>query len=99
MTLFQVLEDQLTPFSRTYLAFTDPDSNDRNIIYNITTPLGQRDGAIVNMDALFLPITVFTQADINARRILYRPSVLEVGHLTRNVTFQFSGEYLKGRLY
>eukprot|EP00057_Strongylocentrotus_purpuratus_P020371 XP_011674845.1 PREDICTED: extracellular matrix protein FRAS1-like [Strongylocentrotus purpuratus] len=85
-----VLEDQLTPFSRTYLAFTDPDSNDRNIIYNITTPLGQGDGNIVNMDAPFLPITIFTQADINARRILYRPSVLEVGHLTRNVTFQFS---------
>ncbi|XP_071508475.1 extracellular matrix organizing protein FRAS1-like [Diadema antillarum] len=83
-------EESVIPILRGNLAFTDPDSNDRNIVYNLTMPLNPLEGIIENMEAPFASITHFTQADINAGKILYRSPSLDAGIGARNFTFHFT---------
>ncbi|XP_071953706.1 extracellular matrix organizing protein FRAS1-like [Antedon mediterranea] len=85
-----VLEGTVTPIDRSNLAFTDPDSPDTLLIYNITVPFAPDQGSIENIDQPEFTIRYFTQADINAQRIVYRPPRRDIGPNTLQFTMTFT---------
>ncbi|CAK8671603.1 unnamed protein product [Clavelina lepadiformis] len=68
-------EGRLTVLHSGYLHYTDEDTPDRDLIYNITRPLPPSFGIIENSDHPFVPISVFTQADVDSNKIIYRPPI------------------------
>ena len=88
----QVLEGQVSPITRSHLAFTDPDSPDPELVYNITQPLLAGQGTIEHLDRqAYSPIDLFTQADLNAEKIVYRPPPIEIGSNAQQYQFYFTG--------
>ncbi|XP_033117888.1 extracellular matrix protein FRAS1-like [Anneissia japonica] len=60
-----VLAGDVTIIDRSNLAFTDEDSPDNLLLYNITIPFATDQGFIENVDQPEFSIRYFTQADIN----------------------------------
>ncbi|XP_070544831.1 extracellular matrix organizing protein FRAS1-like [Ptychodera flava] len=86
-----VFEGEVIPLGHNHLAFYDPDSPDSDLTYNITQPLKINQGTIEHIDRPFTPVKYFTQADVNAQRIVYRPPPFNGGDLeSDDFTFYFS---------
>ncbi|XP_077999737.1 extracellular matrix organizing protein FRAS1-like [Glandiceps talaboti] len=85
-----VFEGEVIPLGRTHLAFYDPDSPDSDLMYNITQPLKANQGTIEHVDRPFVAIKYFTQSDVNAQKIVYRPPPFEPGQDMQHFTFYFS---------
>uniref|UniRef100_A0A8C4NL64 Calx-beta domain-containing protein n=1 Tax=Eptatretus burgeri TaxID=7764 RepID=A0A8C4NL64_EPTBU len=69
----QVFKDQITPLSSRQLAFVDGDSENGNLLYNITFPLPAQSGSIEHADRPHHAVLLFTQADVDSGKIIYRP--------------------------
>ncbi|PIK53992.1 hypothetical protein BSL78_09129, partial [Apostichopus japonicus] len=82
-----VREGEVTPITANLLTYTDPDSVDSTITYNITAPLQSNQGSIEHDDYPFSAIWQFSQADINAGKIIYRPPRIDIG--SQSLTFMF----------
>ena len=89
----QVLEGQISPITRSHLAFTDPDSPDQELVYNITLPLLRGQGTIEHLDRPYSPLELFTQADLNAEKVVYRSPPTEVGSVEQQYQFMFTGKF------
>ncbi|XP_038060993.1 extracellular matrix protein FRAS1-like [Patiria miniata] len=85
--LMRVFEGEISPITNTHLAYTDIDSSDPDLVYNITTSLQVGQGSIEFDDRPFQRVDLFTQADINAEKIVYRPPNIALG--TEPLSFKF----------
>ncbi|KAK7498552.1 hypothetical protein BaRGS_00010212, partial [Batillaria attramentaria] len=84
-----VLENQVVPITSANLAYRDLDTRDRDLVYRLTSLLGDDEGTIEHIDFPLKPVLQFTQADINNNRIIYRPPDQEIGLREKEVSFTF----------
>ncbi|XP_010788510.1 extracellular matrix protein FRAS1-like, partial [Notothenia coriiceps] len=84
------LEDRVTEITPSALSFVDSETPSEKLIYNITKPLPQGQGAIEHVDRPNTPVTHFTQADVNDGKILYRPPPAP-SHLQELYQYSFIG--------
>uniref|UniRef100_UPI00359004A1 extracellular matrix organizing protein FRAS1 isoform X2 n=1 Tax=Myxine glutinosa TaxID=7769 RepID=UPI00359004A1 len=86
----QVFKDQITRLSSSQLAFVDGDSENGNLLYNITFPLPATYGSIEHAGRLHHAVLLFTQADVDSGKIIYRPpsQALVQGYMA----FRFTGD-------
>nr|XP_026692904.1 extracellular matrix protein FRAS1 isoform X2 [Ciona intestinalis] len=88
-------DGRITVLHSGYLHYTDDDTSDRNILYNITRSLPSSFGTIEHADHPYVPITLFSQSDIDSNKIMYRPplgGVRSVEHNTVDRTHKY-GRY------
>nr|XP_039273813.1 extracellular matrix protein FRAS1-like [Styela clava] len=67
-------EDHVTVLHSGYIRYTDEDTPDRDLIYNITKSIPPFFGSIEHADNPLVPITVFTQSEIDSNKIIFRPA-------------------------
>ena len=84
-----MLENQVVPITSSHLAYRDLDTLDRDLVYRLTSLLGEDEGTVEHIDFPFKPVLQFTQQDINNNRILYRPPDQEIGLAEKEVSFSF----------
>ncbi|KAA8592453.1 hypothetical protein FQN60_017908, partial [Etheostoma spectabile] len=84
------LEDRVTEISPSALSFIDSETPSEKLIYNITKPLLQGQGAIEHRDRPNLPVKHFTQADVNNGKLIYRPPQAP-SHLQELYQYSFIG--------
>ncbi|XP_071971616.1 extracellular matrix organizing protein FRAS1 [Engystomops pustulosus] len=84
------LEDRITVIGSHYLSFVDSESPSEKIVYNVTVPLQTSEGTLEHKDRPRVPVRYFTQADINAGNILYRPP-RSAPQLSDIIDFSFTG--------
>ncbi len=100
-----VKEYEQTPFTKKLLRYTDADSEDRFLKYTIidspydtdgNSPFGG--GELVLCEYPDEALNTFTQAQINHRKICYKPPTAELGLTPRIVKFRFKVEDPSGNL-
>ncbi|XP_067106912.1 FRAS1-related extracellular matrix protein 3 isoform X1 [Osmerus mordax] len=98
-----VKEYELTYFSKTFLRYTDLDSDDRDLRYTIIkSPTDTDDnnptllGDIVLTDNPGTVITEFTQAQVNHHKVAYKPPDQELGITPKVAQFTFIVEDTAG---
>ncbi|XP_048248290.1 extracellular matrix organizing protein FRAS1-like isoform X2 [Haliotis rufescens] len=84
-----VLENQIVPVRSDSLLYEDADTSPTDVIYAITTLLGEGEGMLEHIDTPFKPVLRFSQDDVNNNRIIYRPPDTDVGLTVKKVTFSF----------
>ncbi|KAM8885583.1 extracellular matrix organizing protein FRAS1 isoform 1-T2 [Spinachia spinachia] len=67
------LEDQLTAITPSALSFVDSETPSEKLIYNITKPLPQGQGAIEHVERPHAALQLFTQAEVDQGKLVYRP--------------------------
>jgi len=88
---FQVPENELVPLTPASLSFLDQDTGPAGIHYEVTQPLGLRDGSLEHVERPSRNVRRFTQEDVNNNRIIYRPPTSELGFREKDVFFFFTG--------
>ncbi|XP_048099370.1 extracellular matrix protein FRAS1 [Alosa alosa] len=83
-------EDRVTVITPTVLSFVDSETPSDKLIYNITKPLAPSHGVVEHRDRPYSPVRFFTQADVDAGRILYRPPAAPT-HLQELYQYSFTG--------
>ncbi|XP_031426498.1 extracellular matrix protein FRAS1 [Clupea harengus] len=84
------LEDRVTLITPTALSFVDSETPSDKLIYNITKPLAPGHGMVEHRDRPYSPVRSFTQADVDAGKILYRPPTAP-SHLQELYQYSFTG--------
>ncbi|XP_041363241.1 extracellular matrix organizing protein FRAS1-like isoform X2 [Gigantopelta aegis] len=84
-----VLENQIVPITSENLAYVDSDTSPGDLIYRITTLLGEGEGTVENVDLPFQPVLRFSQTDIDSNKIIYRPPDTDIGMQEKDVIFSF----------
>uniref|UniRef100_A0A4W4DQF0 VWFC domain-containing protein n=1 Tax=Electrophorus electricus TaxID=8005 RepID=A0A4W4DQF0_ELEEL len=84
------LEDRVTLITPSALSFTDSETPSSKLIYNITKPLAPGLGTLEHGDRPYSHVRVFTQADVDAGRISYRPPPAP-SHLQELYQYSFTG--------
>ncbi|XP_077984509.1 extracellular matrix protein 3-like [Glandiceps talaboti] len=92
-----VNEFQLTEIKKKFLRYTDLDSDDRELKFTVTSPPFDSDlnsplpaGEVVLFEDPDIPVTMFSQAQINHLKIGYKPPSIELGITPRVIQFIFS---------
>lgn len=95
----EVNEFEITDFKRRILRYTDDDTDDRKLRYYITTPPFDTDGNtpldagfVAECEDIEVPLTNFTQAQVNHRKICYSPPTGELGVIPRIIQFVYDVE-------
>ncbi|XP_051540724.1 extracellular matrix organizing protein FRAS1-like [Myxocyprinus asiaticus] len=84
------LEDRVTVISSSALSFTDSETPSDKLVYNITKPLTSGHGAVEHRDRPYHHVRLFTQADVNSGKIIYRPPQAP-SHLQELYQYTFTG--------
>uniref|UniRef100_H3DK22 Fras1 related extracellular matrix 3 n=1 Tax=Tetraodon nigroviridis TaxID=99883 RepID=H3DK22_TETNG len=91
-----VKEYELTPLKKTFLCYSDLDSDDRDLKYTIIKSPTDTDennpvplGEIVLTDSPDTIITEFTQAQVNHHKVAYKPPDQELGITPKVAQFTF----------
>uniref|UniRef100_A0A8C6YA37 VWFC domain-containing protein n=1 Tax=Naja naja TaxID=35670 RepID=A0A8C6YA37_NAJNA len=84
------LEDRVTPIQPHQLSFVNSQTPSEEITYNLTVPLPPNQGMVEHRDKPFIPVTTFTQMDINNGKIVYRPPTAGP-HIRELMEFSFTG--------
>uniref|UniRef100_A0A8C1C520 Fraser extracellular matrix complex subunit 1 n=1 Tax=Cyprinus carpio carpio TaxID=630221 RepID=A0A8C1C520_CYPCA len=67
------LEDRVTVISPSALSFTDSETPSNKLVYNITKVLTSGHGTLEHRDRPYHHVRLFTQADVDSGKIIYRP--------------------------
>lgn len=86
------MENQIVPLTFDHLAIGDYNTSKKDLVYRITSSLGEGEGTVEHVNFQFRPVLQFTQEDVNNRRIIYRPPEEDIGIEEREVSFMFIGE-------
>ncbi|XP_069779228.1 FRAS1-related extracellular matrix protein 3 [Narcine bancroftii] len=73
MLMMEVDQFVMTAITGDMLAAEDLETDAEQLIFNVTSPLGQRQGHLISTDDQNLPVTSFYQRDIRELKIAYRP--------------------------
>ncbi|KAI1883643.1 hypothetical protein AGOR_G00233680 [Albula goreensis] len=73
MMMMEVDQFVMTAITSDMLAGEDIESDPDDLIFNITSPLGDQQGYIISTDDQNLPITSFYQRDVKDLKIAYKP--------------------------
>ncbi|XP_059819449.1 FRAS1-related extracellular matrix protein 2-like [Hypanus sabinus] len=73
MMMMEVDQFVLTAITSDMLAAEDLETDPDQLIFNITSPLGPREGHLISTDDQRLPITSFYQRDVRELKIAYKP--------------------------
>ena len=94
-----ILEEQISSFSKAVLQYTDLDTNDNDLVYQIRRPpyyTGQEFGEGSNIAGHIalahdpdIIITTFTQKQVNHFKVVYVPPKSEIGVKSAQVKFEF----------
>ncbi|KAF7657675.1 hypothetical protein LDENG_00023850, partial [Lucifuga dentata] len=84
------LEDRVTEITPSALSFVDSETPSEKLIYNITKPLPHGQGAIEHRDKPYTAAKLFSQADVNNGKIIYRPPQAP-SHLQELYQYSFIG--------
>ncbi|XP_073717143.1 extracellular matrix organizing protein FRAS1 [Misgurnus anguillicaudatus] len=84
------LEDRVTVISSSALSFTDSETPSDKLVYNITKPLTSGHGAVEHRDKPYQHVRLFTQADVDSGKIIYRPPQAP-SHLQELYQYSFTG--------
>lgn len=88
----QAFEGATVTLTPAYLSFVDADTMPTQIVYDVTHPLPEEYGIIEYIADPEVPITMFTQQDIDSGLLAYRtPTDLEVGLSQPTYSFKFNG--------
>uniref|UniRef100_A0A8B9RD46 Fraser extracellular matrix complex subunit 1 n=1 Tax=Astyanax mexicanus TaxID=7994 RepID=A0A8B9RD46_ASTMX len=82
------LEDRVTLITPSALSFTDSETPSNKLIYNITKPLPS--GMLEHGDRPYTHVRFFTQSDVDAGKIIYRPPQAP-SHLQELYQYSFTG--------
>ncbi|XP_064481470.1 FRAS1-related extracellular matrix protein 2-like isoform X1 [Ornithodoros turicata] len=91
-----VEEFQLTEITKQELRYRDLDTKDKDLRYRITkvpydidenNPMNP--GMVVRVDEPNAEVTEFTQAEVNHKKIAFKPPSIELGIVPRVIQFQF----------
>ena len=95
----EVNEFQVTEFRRKFMRFTDDDTDDREILYTVTSPPFDTDsntpmeaGVITLCEDPDSALPTFTQAQVNHRKVCYKPPTEELGVIPRILQMVFDVE-------
>ncbi|GFR88166.1 FRAS1-related extracellular matrix protein 2-like [Elysia marginata] len=95
----EVNEFQMTELRRKFMRFTDDDTDDREILYTVTSPPFDTDpntpmdsGYITLCENPENALATFTQAQVNHRKVCYRPPTEELGVIPRILQIVFDVE-------
>lgn len=101
----EVNEFQLTEFKRKVMRYTDDDTDDREIRYHVVSGPFDTDtnaemgsGTITFCEDTDVNISIFTQAQVNHRKICYQPPSEELGIIPRIIQFVFDVEDTNGNV-
>ncbi|GFN79391.1 fras1-related extracellular matrix protein 2-like [Plakobranchus ocellatus] len=101
----EVTEFQITEFRRRIMRFTDDDTDDREILYTVTSPPFDTDsntpmesGYITLCEDPMTSISTFTQAQVNHRKICYHPPTEELGVIPRIIQFVYDVQDTNGNV-
>ncbi|KAM9446229.1 extracellular matrix organizing protein FRAS1 [Clarias gariepinus] len=84
------LEDRITLITPSALSFTDSETPSNKLIYNITKPLAPGHGTLEHGERPYTHVRFFTQADVDAGKIIYRPPQAP-SHLQELYQYSFTG--------
>ncbi|KAF7205299.1 extracellular matrix organizing protein FRAS1 isoform X2 [Nothobranchius furzeri] len=84
------LEDRVTEITPSALSFVDSETPSEKLSYNITKPLLPGQGAIEHRDKPYTAVKIFTQADVDTGKIIYRPPAAP-SHLQELYQYSFIG--------
>lgn len=96
---------KMTTFRRKNLRYSDDETSEKDLKYIITKqpfdtysqgPLDA--GIVVNCGSHALPISNFTQAEINQNKICYQPPKMEFSIISRIIQFEFYIQDLSGNM-
>ncbi|XP_077427082.1 FRAS1-related extracellular matrix protein 3 [Vanacampus margaritifer] len=73
MMMMEVDQFVMTAITSDMLAAEDVESDQDDLIFNVTSPLGPEQGYIISTDDQNMPITSFYQRDIKDLKIAYKP--------------------------
>ena len=85
----------MTAFTSSMMRATDVESDEGDIIFNVTRPLLENQGVIVSTDDQNTPIRSFRQRDVQDLKIAYLPPADESGRV-RTVEFSFQAVDTEG---
>ncbi|XP_029026542.1 FRAS1-related extracellular matrix protein 2b isoform X2 [Betta splendens] len=77
MMMMEVDQFVMTAITTEMLAAEDAESNQDELIFNVTSPLSFEEGYIVSTDDRNLPITSFYQGDLKDLKIAYKPPAVD----------------------
>ncbi|XP_042580368.1 extracellular matrix organizing protein FRAS1-like [Cyprinus carpio] len=84
------LEDRVTVISPSALSFTDSETPSDKLVYNITKALTSGHGTLEHRDRPYHHVRLFTQADVDSGKIIYRPPQAP-SHLQELYQYSFTG--------
>uniref|UniRef100_A0A8B9KBI5 Fraser extracellular matrix complex subunit 1 n=1 Tax=Astyanax mexicanus TaxID=7994 RepID=A0A8B9KBI5_ASTMX len=87
------LEDRVTLITPSALSFTDSETPSNKLIYNITKPLPSGHGMLEHGDRPYTHVRFFTQSDVDAGKIIYRPPQAP-SHLQELYQYSFTGRLM-----
>lgn len=72
----EVKDQSLGAVTRSILAAVDLETSDEEIIFNVSKPLKEGEGQLINLDDPYQTVTAFYQRDVQRLKIAYRPPTI-----------------------
>ncbi|XP_066304374.1 extracellular matrix organizing protein FRAS1-like [Branchiostoma lanceolatum] len=82
------IADQITTITAAHLAYIDLDSDARDLQYQVTKTFPTEFGMLEHADRPYVPLQSFTQAELEAGKVIYRPAPATYGPGSSSLMFQ-----------
>ncbi|XP_078659996.1 extracellular matrix organizing protein FRAS1-like [Branchiostoma floridae x Branchiostoma belcheri] len=82
------IADQITTITPAHLSYIDLDSDARDLRYEVTRTFSTEFGMLEHADRPYVPLQSFTQAELEAGKVIYRPAPSSYGPGSSSLMFQ-----------